>query len=242
MPTPERAGRPSRARTWLCAAALLARPVLAMDLPSSWTFVGADRLEMQARDAGGTLLWDAEAWTGGNLNRLWLRTEGEHVSGSGTEEAELRVLYGRAIAPFWDLQVGLRHDPEPGPSRSFAMVALNGFAPLAFDVNAAAFVSEDGDASARLELEYDLLLTQRWILQPRVEVDIAFADVPANAVFAGANSLEAGLRLRYLVRPELTPYAGVEYLRALGDAADAARATGADAGELTWVAGLSFWF
>lgn len=213
-----------------------------MAMPEFWTFVGADRLETQFRDAGETLLWDVEAWAGGNLNRLWLRAEGERVSGAGTEEAELRVLYGRAIRPFWDVQVGLRHDIEPGPSRSFAMLALNGLAPYNFDVNAALFLSEDGDASARLELEYDLFLTQRWILQPRVELDAAFDDVAGLGIESGLTGLEAGLRLRYLVRPEITPYAGFEYLRSLGATADRARAAGDDTRDFAWVAGLSFWF
>ena len=224
------------------AAAVADEMMAGMGGPPVITYVGLDRLEYQARDGQDARVWDAQAWIGGDLHKAWFKAEGEDVSSEGLEKSELQALYSRAIAPFWDLQAGIRHDFQPNPSRSFAVIGLQGLAPYRFEVDAAAFLSEDGDASARVEVEYDLRLTGRGILQPRVELDLAFSDVDELGIAAGPEKLEAGLRLRYAIRPDFAPYAGIEYARKLADNADLARSAGDDVDTFSVVAGLRFWF
>lgn len=202
-----------------------------------------DRFEYQSNEGDGLWLWDAQGWYGGDIHKLWIKTEGEYLAaGGGLEEAELQALYSRAISPFFDLQLGYRIDLEPDPERHFAVLGVQGLAPQWFEVDAAAFVSDEGDISARLEAEYDLLLTQRLILQPRAELDVAVQDVSGYGVGSGLGRVAAELRLRYEIRREFAPYVGISWRRKLGDTADFAREAGEDVGVLSLVAGVRLWF
>ena len=207
-----------------------------------FTYFAADRFEYQVRDGDDALVWDAEAWIGTDYNKLWLKAEGADESDAGLESSEIQALYSRAVAPFWDLQLGLRHDFHPSPSRSFAAIGAQGEAPYGIEVHAAAFVSEDADLSLRLELEYDLLITNRLVAQPRVELDFGFQDVPELGLGSGLTGIEAGLRLRYEIRREFAPYIGIDYERATFDSAGIARDAGEDVDNFSVVAGLRWWF
>lgn len=199
-----------------------------------------DRLELQG---GGEdpLNWNLKAWAGKDLDKVWLRSEGERASGH-TEHAEAELLWGHAIRPWWDVVVGVRHDIEPGPSRDWAAIGLQGIAPYEFDVEATAYLGEGGRMSMRLEAEYELLLTQRLILQPLMELDWYRRDDPERMTGSGWSSLELSLRLRYEIRREIAPYVGVVHARSFGDTADFARAAGRDADDTRVVAGLRIWF
>lgn len=202
-----------------------------------------DRLEYQSNEGDGLWLWDAQAWYGGDLHRLWLKTEGEYRAERGTtEEAELQALYSRAISPYFDLQLGYRVDLEPDPARQFAVLGVQGLAPYWFEVDAAAFVSDDGDLSARLEAEIDLFLTQRLILQPRAEINLAAQDVSDYGIGSGVSTAEAGLRLRYEIRRRFAPYIGISWRRKFGDTADFAREAGEDRVRWSLLAGVRLWF
>ncbi|RME61879.1 MAG: copper resistance protein B, partial [Alphaproteobacteria bacterium] len=141
-----------------------------------------------------------------------------------------------------DLQAGVRHDFEPDPSRTFGVIGIQGLAPYWFEIDAAAFISGDGDVSARIEAEYELLLTQRLILQPRVELNFAVQEVEELGIGSGLSIAEAGLRLRYEIDRQFAPYVGFSWNRKIGDTADFARADGEDVGALSFVAGLRMWF
>jgi copper resistance protein B len=184
--------------------------------------------------------WDAEAWIGGDINRAVFRTEG--AGAGGLHEAEVQALYSRAIGPYFDLQAGLRHDFEPGPSRSYAAIGVEGLAPYWFDVEAAAFLSDKGDLLARLGASYDQLITQRLVIQPRAEVNFAARDMAAQGIGSGLSDFELGLRLRYEIRREFAPYVGVSYERKTGRTADFARASGEAAGGTRFVIGIRAWF
>ncbi len=201
------------------------------------TGVVIDRLEAGFGDGQTTYLWDAQGWTGGDLNRFWWKSEGE--GGSKLEEAEVQALYSRAIRPFWDLQAGVRQTFRPDLKDTTDLVlGVQGLAPHWFEIDAAAFLSTGGDLSARIEAEYDQRFTRRWILQPRAEVTLAASDVPEIEVGSGLSSLELGLRLRYEITREFAPYAGVEWTRRFGDTRDL---TG-EADEVRFVLGLKAWF
>ena len=186
--------------------------------------------------------WDGEAWFGGDIHRLTLRSEGEGALGGGVEAAEMQVLYSRAIGPYFNLQAGVRHDFRPGPSRSYAVVGFEGLAPYWFDVEGALFVSDRGDVLARVESTYDQRITQRLILQPRAEANLSAQRVRAPATGAGVTDAELGLRLRYEIMREFAPYVGVAWERRLGRTARMARAAGEDTGGWSAVAGVRGWF
>ncbi len=206
-------------------------------------FLQGERLEFQSNEGEPLVLWDAQGWVGGDINKFWVKTEGEYEFDAGVfEEAEVQALFSRAVTPFFDLQAGVRHDIEPDPSRTFAVIGLQGLAPYLFEIDAALFISGRGDASARLEVEYELLLTQRLIFQPRTELNFAVQDVPALGIGSGLSTAEVGARLRYEVRREIAPYIGVSWQRSVGDTADFARVAGDDVGSVSFVAGIRTWY
>ncbi|MFP3982098.1 MAG: copper resistance protein B [Desulfurivibrionaceae bacterium] len=207
-----------------------------------YTF-NADRLEYQAREGDDIIVWDVRAWIGNDYNKIALESEGEKIADRDEiEESVLEIFYNRNIHSFWDLQVGLRHDFEPGPSRSFAALGLEGMAPYWFEIDATAYLSEDGDISAALEAEYDILLTQRLILQPRLEIGMAVQEVEERNIGSGINDLVLGARLRYEISRKLAPYIGVSYMRKIGETENLIEAEGGDVDKTSLVAGLKFWF
>ena len=166
--------------------------------------------------------------------------DGEDAS---TEAAETRLAWNRAFAPFWDWQLGVRRDWQPDdPNRDWASIGVQGAAPYLFEVDANLFIGEEGLTNLRLEAEYELLLTQKWILVPEIEANLYGKDDPELGIGDGLASLEAGLRLRYEIRREIAPYIGVNWEKQYGDTADMTRAAGGKTEEGTVVAGIRFWF
>ncbi|MEL7680224.1 copper resistance protein B [Citromicrobium bathyomarinum] len=202
-----------------------------------------ERLEARIPTDGGKTgyLWDAQAWYGGDLNRFVLKTEGEGEFGGAVEDAEIQALYSRAIGPFFDLQAGVRFDPEPD-SRTHLVLGVAGLAPYMFHVDGALFLSDRGDLTARVEAEYDQKITQALILQPRIEAEFAAQDIPERDIGAGVTKVEPGLRLRYEIAREFAPYIGVEYEAKLGETADIARAGGEDPDGFKVLLGVRAWF
>ncbi|QUL39398.1 copper resistance protein B [Erythrobacter sp. JK5] len=229
---------------WGEAAMAPARRQLARENGGMTTgMVLIERLEARfPAEGGGTgYVWDAQGWYGGDINRFVLKTEGEGEFGGALEDAEIQALYSRAIGPFFDLQAGVRFDPEPD-SRGHLVLGIQGLAPYMFHVDGALFLSDRGDLTARLEGEYDQRITQRLILQPRLEVEFSAQDIPERDIGAGITTIEPGLRLRYEFVPEFAPYVGVEYEAKLGETADIARAAGENPDGFKLIVGLRAWF
>lgn len=204
--------------------------------------VAVNIAEYQARKGRDGFRWDADAWYGGDINRLWVKTEGEGDLGRGVSDAEVQALYSRALDPYWNLQAGVRYDFKPNPSRAYAVFGVEGLAPSFFDIEAFFYLSDRGDLLAEFEASYDQRITQRLILQPRVEVNFAAQDVRENGVGSGLSSGEVGLRMRYDIRREFSPYIGVSYERSFGDTARFARAEGEGRATTHFVFGLRAWF
>jgi copper resistance protein B len=204
---------------------------------------GVDQLEAALRDGRDGYAWeDLHFWYGGDINRLWIKSEGEGEFGGSVERVEVQALWSRAISPFFDLQAGVRSDIRPDPERAYLVLGVQGLAPYWFEVDGAVFVSYRGDVTARFEGEYDQRITQRVILQPRVELDFSLQDVPELGIGSGLSSAEAGLRLRYEIVPEFAPYVGVQYEREFSDTARFSRAAGEDLGGWSLVMGVRAWF
>lgn len=198
--------------------------------------------EVQIRDGRVSYRWDGEAWFGGDINRLTVKTEGSGEFGRSVEDAEVQALYSRAVGPYFNLQAGIRYDFKPSPSRTYATVGFEGLAPYWFDVEGALFLSETGDVLGRLEGYYDQRITQRLVLQPRAELNFAAQDVPENGIGSGLSDIELGLRLRYEIKREFAPYIGVSYDRKIGGSARFARAEGENVGGPSLVIGVRTWF
>ncbi len=202
----------------------------------------AERMEYSAADSEDAFVWEGQGWLGTDANKLWVKTEGEYVDGDGTEEAELQFLYSRAVSAFWDLQAGIRHDFKPSPSRSHLVFGAQGLAPYWFEVDSALFLSDEGKLTARLELEYDVLLTQRLILQPRLELNVAASSDREVGIGRGFFDSVAELRLRYEIRREFAPYLGVSWGGDFNDTADLVEREGGNPREFALVAGFRAWF
>jgi copper resistance protein B len=206
-----------------------------------WSKLMVETLEYRPGHGEDGYGWRARASFGGDVDRLVLKSEGEGEGGD-LERGEVQALYSHAIGPYFDLQAGVRQDFQSGPSRTFAAVGVDGLAPYGFELESALFLSNRGDLSARLEASTDLRLTQRLILEPRAEANLAAQDDRAAGVGSGLSELELGLRLRYAFRPEFAPYVGVNWSRTFGDTADFARADGRDVEQTRFVVGLRAWF
>jgi copper resistance protein B len=200
-----------------------------------------DLAEHQFRDGKDGYRWEGEAWIG-DVNRFVIKSKGEGTSGGDIDQAEVQALYSKALDPWWNLQLGVRQDIRPSPSRTWATLGIEGRAPYQFDVQAAAFLSDKGQLAARVEGAYDQRITQRLILQPRAELDVSAQDMPDQRIGAGLTSAELGLRLRYEIKREFAPYVGINWTWATGRTADYARADGKDTTERSVVAGIRFWF
>lgn len=200
-----------------------------------------DRLERVDTKDGNATAYEAQAWFGGTYDRLVLKAEGDVAKGK-LEEARTEVLWGHAIASYWDTQLGVRLDSGTGPDRTWLAVGIQGLAPYWFDVDATAYVGSSGRTALRLSGEYELLLTQRLILQPRMEVNLYGRRDEARGLGSGLADATTGLRLRYEFSRQFAPYVGVEWAGKFGQTADFARAEGQRTRQTRYVAGVRLWF
>ncbi|GAB3395508.1 copper resistance protein B [Azotobacter armeniacus] len=200
-----------------------------------------EKLEYQDADDGSAFVWDATGWIGGDIDRLWLRSEGERTNGH-TEQAEFQMLWGHAIGPWWDLVGGVRQDFKPGSAQTWGAFGIQGMPFYGFETEVTAYLGEGGQTSLRLEGDYDILLTNRLILQPTVEVNLYGRNDRERGVGSGLGEIEAGLRLRYEITRQFAPYLGVTWGRLYGNSEDLARAKGEDEEEARFVAGIRLWF
>lgn len=200
-----------------------------------------DQAEYQTGPEGSGYSWDAEAWIGGDLNRLVIKTEGQGTQASGLEDAEWQALYSRAIGPYTDIQAGIRQDVGTNVA-TYAAFGIEALLPYWLKADAAVFISGRGDAFARLEGTYDLFLSQRLVLQPNLELNIAMQDVPSAQIASGVTDMTAGLRLRYDITRNFSPYAGVELVRTIGGTETLHRTAGEPIENTRFVLGIRTFF
>jgi copper resistance protein B len=241
----------------LVASCLLAAPAEAQaparaphDAPHGmdWgreTFILTEVLEYDPAGAERPLLFDVIAWTGGASRRLWFKADGSVATVERASHGEYQLLYGWMLSPFWDVQVGARADVRAASSdraaRAGAVLGLQGLAPGWFELEPSLFVTSSGNLSFDLTASYDLFLTQRLVLQPRLESSVSLKDDAEFGVGRGLSSTSFGMRTRYEIRREFGPYVGVVWERGYGRSAELARLAGESAGETLIVAGLRLW-
>lgn len=199
------------------------------------TMVKADKLEWRDSDEGTLMVWELDAWIGKDLNKLWIKSNGESLDGS-VEANEVDVLYSKAISPFWDLQMGLRHEFKPQPAQDWVGIGVMGLAPYLFEIDANVFINEDSNINARLDAEYEYMFTQKVVLIPNIEMSFYSDDDNARGIVSGLASAEMGLRLHYEIKRELSPYIGVNLEKKFGNS------TVESTSETQLLLGLSFWF
>ncbi len=212
----------------------------------TYIYLIAEKLEYRSVSGANPLMWEVQGYVGKDLNKFWFKSHGEALTTESEAEMEFQGLYSRAIGPYFDIQGGIRYDlayeSNGNKSRAFAVLGLQGMAPYFFHIDGGMFVSEDGDISASLEAEYDLLFTQRLIGQPIFETSVALQDVPEWGVGSVVNNIGLGFRLRYEFAREFAPYIGINWERKLGETADMARAGGGNASNLSLLGGVRMWF
>jgi copper resistance protein B len=204
------------------------------------TMVKIDQFEVRDANEGSVVAWEGFVWVGKDLNKLWIKTEGEKTSDE-TEGAEIQLLYSRAIDNNWDIQLGFKHDAYPDPTRDWLAIGFSGIAPYWFEIDSALFIGEEVN-SLRFQAEYEFMLTQRWVLVPEVELNWFSDDDIEIGIGKGFANIEAGLRLRYEIDRQLAPYIGINYESLLGDTKDLASAANAETDDSQLVLGLGFWF
>ncbi len=204
-------------------------------------YVLFDRLEAWNAHKGAGQEWEGKAWIGTDLNRVWLRSEGQRLDNK-LQDADLEVLYGHSVAAWWDVVAGVRHDFKPGSSQDFAAIGVMGTTPYKYDVEATAYLGQGGQSSARLQATYDALFTGRLILQSLVEVNLFGQNDPRRGIGSGLSTLETGYRLRYEFTRRFAPYIGIVQERTFGKTANFRRQEGAATKDTRLVAGVRIWF
>lgn len=189
---------------------------------------------------GSVATWDLDGWIGGDDDKLWIKSEGEHVDGD-LEQAELWAMYSHNIGTFWDAQAGVRYDFKP-QGKAYLVAGFDGLAPYFFETEAHLFVSDEGDVTARIREENDFLLTQKLILQPYAEINLSAQDVEEQDIGAGFTNGEIGLQTRYEITRKFAPYIDVRYERKFGETSSIAKDNDEDNDDVIGSIGLKFMF
>ena len=200
-----------------------------------------NQLEGRWNGSNTEFRWEGQGWAGTDYDKLWIKSEGT-VSQGAVEDGQDQFLYSRAITTYFDLQGGLRSDIDSRPTRNWAAFGIQGLAPYFFDLELTGFVSGEGHLAAKLEASYDVLLTQRLILQPQIELNLYSKADPARLVGAGFSDIDTGLRLRYEFSRKFAPYIGVVYQGKFGQTANFARQAGESTGDVRFAFGVRVWF
>jgi copper resistance protein B len=207
-----------------------------------FTHVVFNELEGRFNGSNTEFRWEGQGWVGTDYDKLWIKSEGTLQGNGALDDGQHQFLYSRAITTYFDLQGGLRSDIDSRPTRNWGALGIQGLAPYFFDVELTGYVSGEGHLAAKLEASYDLLLTQRLILQPQIEVNLYSKADPTRMVGAGFSDIDTGLRLRYEFSRKFAPYIGVVYEGKFGQTASLARRAGESTGDVRFVFGIRTWF
>jgi copper resistance protein B len=201
-----------------------------------------DLLEYRARKGSDGYRAEGKVWHGGDIDRVEVAFDAEGSFGEAPESVEIDAYWRHAVNPWFNMQLGVRHDIRPDPERTYALVGIQGLAPYWIEVEAQAYVSNKGDVHFNAIAMHDWRLTQNLVFEPEAEIDMALQDVPELGIGAGLDKIELSARMRYEIERNFAPYIGVSWERKLGESADYSRAEGESASTVSFVAGLRFWF
>ncbi|WP_223669170.1 copper resistance protein B [Kangiella shandongensis] len=222
----------------LCGMPLMANagakddPLLSMVMVDEFSWV---------ENEDDTYIFEGEAWFGYDLNKLWLKANIERHHGD-TEEIELQALYSKAVAPYWDFQMGVRKDLLPNPDQHWAVIGFKGLAPYFFEIDSALFIGESGQTGLRFSAEYEMMLTQQWVLSPEIEANFYGKDDAERSIGSGLSDTEISLQLRYEVTPKFAPFIAISRNNSYGDTVNFLRAEGESANSTEYKIGFRAWF
>lgn len=200
----------------------------------------ADELEFLSGNEGQGSNWHLQGTYGGDIDKLWLRTQGLAVDGATDPTTGVEALWWHGRSAFWGTLLGVRQDVGPG-AHTWLAFGIEGLSPYWFELQATGYVGDDGRLSARLKASYDLLFTNRLILVPALESNLYSKAEPDRALAAGVGNVELGLRLRYELSRKFAPYIGYVWERSFAGTADFRRAEGEPVTEHRLVAGVRVW-
>jgi copper resistance protein B len=190
---------------------------------------------------GNVYSWDFDGWIGGDVSKLWLKSEGEKLESHAAEQAEFWAMYSHNVAMFWDAQIGVRIDEQP-TSTPYLVAGFEGLAPYFFETEIHFFVSEDKDVTARIRQENDLLITQRLVTSPYFELNLSAREVPEQEIGSGLTSGEFGIQTRYEFTRKFAPYIDIKYERKFGSTSSIARKDNENRDDFIVAAGLRLMF
>lgn len=194
----------------------------------------------------GSLRVDGLSWIGGDYKRIYFRVDGEQPFKGAGGETNVDAAYGQLLTPFWTGLVGGRLEmrglgSSRRTTRGLLAIGFEGMSPYFVEVEPTLYVSTKGEITGRFATALDLLFTQRLILQPRLETNIAIQSVPEVGIGSGINDVELGARMRYEIRREFAPYLGVVWARKTGATAGLARSEGERVSRAGLVFGARMW-
>ena len=197
--------------------------------------VKVDTLEYQFNNAK-TLSWSGYAYAGYDLNKFYFYSEGDKAR-KDLADSKNQVVYSHAVAPYWDIQMGLDYDKADTQNKTWGVIGFQGLAPYFFETRGIVLVGDDGNIGLRLDWEYEALITQKLIFTPSLALDAYTKDDPRMGIGSGLSNLTVGARIRYEFIREFAPYCGIEWSQNFGKTNDYHSLN-----EAYLTAGLRFWF
>ena len=167
------------ALTWMGAVFAFSGVTPAEAQSKNMVFYGLQLEELEYRrgdEDEKQFVWNGDAFVGtDDLKLRWLSEAEYDRDARKFEKLENRLVLQTPISTFFDIKGGVRADTPKGQDRWYGVLGVTGLAPQWFEVDVDFFVSETGDTSARLDIEYELLITNRLILTPSADINIAFS-------------------------------------------------------------------
>lgn len=191
--------------------------------------------------------WEVDTWIGYDFNKLWIKTEGEYAKEEGeseTESANIEMVWSHAVAPYWDRQIGIRYDfkPDEPDNRTWLSVGFRGTAPYFWEIDANLYIGEDSSSQLNIEVEKELMLTQKWVITPEFDITVNGNTNEEYGEGSGLASIEAGIRIGYEFSRQFQPFIGIEGKQLFGKTKKLEDAEGHDTDNLSVIAGIHFWF
>lgn len=202
-----------------------------------------NQLEGRTNGPDNELRWDTEAWIGTDMNKLVFKSEG-FVENGQASDGITELMYGHPIPllRYFDAQAGVRYDLDSNPGLWWGAIGIEGLAPEFFQFEPTFYFSDRGRFAARVNGSYDLLITNRLILQPQFELNFYSKSNPSRGTGSGLSEIDTGLRLRYEITRKFGPYIGAAYNGKFDEAADFTRANGGIVNDVRFVFGLRLWY
>ncbi|MGC2459149.1 MAG: copper resistance protein B [Gallionellaceae bacterium] len=227
-------------RALLVAVSILAMPPQAKaDESSLQGGLTVDRLEMQHSvvDGTDTHYWHADAWIGGEKNKLIFKTEGGHSRGKVSNDLT-QLLYGRSVSESWQLEIGAAQTGAPGPISDWLAVTAEGDLPLSIDSEWALFLGKDNQAWLKTQFETTMPLVNQWKFVPKLELNFFSQGDPLHEIGSGFSNAELSLRIARDFTKNVAGYAGYSRYQTFGNTAGQQHAAGNSTFDNLLIAGL----